>query len=214
MQRHVRTIVLLALAVPLATPVAAAEPGWTVRLHGAWSKPNIEASKGISAFPIEVSGNSSQGGGLGLEYRLRPWIGLGLDALRTRPDIVLDADLPGGRRRVSDGLGFTPFSLAPVFHLTPGKAIDLTVAPMLGLAVFGDLRFAAEGQELNLEGGTNVAWGLGAAIDIHPGASKWALHAGVRRYGSTPEFTNRDNGAIGSAAFNPVVVTFGVAYRF
>jgi len=214
MQRHVKMIVALALAALPVAPAAAAEPGWTVRLHGAWSKPSIEASKGISAFPIEVSGKSSQGGGVGVEYRLRPWIGLGLDALRTRPDIVLDADLPGGRRRVSDGLGFTPFNLGPVFHLTPGRAVDLTVAATLGLAVFGDLRFAAEGQELNLEGGTNVAWGLGAAVDFHPGASKWALHAGVRRYSSTPEFTNRDNGAVGNAAFNPVVVTFGVAYRF
>ena len=167
-----------------------------------------------SDIPVEVSSNGALGAGAGLEYRFRPWVGLGLDALHARPTIVLEADLPGGRRRVSDGLSFTPFSLGPVFHLTPGKAVDLTVTAMLGLAVYGDLRFAIEGQELSLQGGRDVGWGLGAAVDIHPGASNWAIHAGVRRYESDPEFTNRDNGAVGSAAINPVVVTVGVAYRF
>jgi len=55
---------------------------------------------------------------------------------------------------------------------------------------------------------------VGAAVDIRPGTSNWAIHAGVRRYESNPEFTNRDNGAVGSAAINPVVVTVGVGYRF
>jgi outer membrane protein W len=56
--------------------------------------------------------------------------------------------------------------------------------------------------------------GLGAAVDSHPGDSNWAMHAGVRRYESDPEFTNRNNGAVGSAAMDPVVVTLGVGYRF
>jgi hypothetical protein len=214
MQRHVRMIVLLALTVLLAVPAAAAEPGWTVRLYGAWGRPNVEVPGGVSDFPIGVTSTGGLGGGAGLEYRFGPWVGLGLDGLHARPDIVLEADLQGGRRRVSDGLGFTPFSLGPVFHLTPGKAVDLTVTAMLALAVYGDLRFAAEGQELRLQGGSDVGWGLGAAVEIHPGASKWAIHAGVRRYDSTPEFTNLDNGAVASATLNPVVLTFGAVYRF
>jgi len=36
----------------------------------------------------------------------------------------------------------------------------------------------------------------------------------VRRYSSTAEFSNRDNGAVGSAPFNPVMLTFGAVYRF
>ena len=118
-----------------------------------------------------------------------------------------------GRSRVSDSLGFTPFSLGPVLHLTPGKAVDLSLTATLGFADFGDLQYAVDGEELSLQAGGKVVWGLGAAIDFRPGASNWALHAGVRRYESTPEFTNGANGGVGSAAFNPVVVTFGVAYR-
>jgi hypothetical protein len=214
MQRHVRMIVLLALAVLTAAPAAAAEPGWTVRIHGAWVKLNIDPPVADSDVPVEASGNGALGAGAGLEYRFRPWVGLSVDALHARPNIVLEADLPGGRRRVSDGLSFTPFSLGPVFHLTPGRAVDLSVTATLGFAVYGDLLFAVDGQELSLQGGRDFCWGLGAAIDVRPGASRWVIHAGVRRYDANPEFTNRDNGAVGSAAINPVVVTVGVGYRF
>ena len=214
MQRQVRVIVLIAVAALVAAPAAAAESGWTVRIYGAWAKPNVDLPVVDSDIPVDVSGNGALGAGAGLEYRFRPWVGLGVDALHARPDIVLEADLPGGRRLVSDGFGFTPFSLGPVFHLTPGRAVDLTVTAMVGFAVYGDLLFAVDGEELRLQGGSDLGWGLGAAIDIHPGASHWAIHAGVRRYESDPEFTNRDNRAVGSAAINPVVVTVGVGYRF
>ena len=214
MQRQVQMIVLLALAVLTVAPAAAAQSSWTLRVHGAGVKPNVALPVVDSDIPVDVSGNGAAGAGAGLEYRFRPWVGMGLDVLHARPDIVLEADLPGGRRRVSDGLSFTPFSLGPVFHLTPGRAVDLTVTAMVGFAVYGDLLFAVDGEELRLQGGSDLGWGLGAAIDIHPGASHWAIHAGVRRYESDPEFTNRDNRAVGSAAINPVVVTVGVGYRF
>ena len=214
MQRHVRMIVLLALAALAVSPAEAAEPGWTIRIHGAWVKPSVDLPVVESDVPVEGSGEGSLGAGAGLEYRFRPWVGLNVEALYARPDIVLEAELPGGRRRVSDSLGFTPFSLGPVFHLTPGKAVDLTVTAMLGFAVYGDLLFAVDGEELSLQGGRDFCWGVGAAIDVRPGASNWVIHAGVRRYGATAEFTNSDNGAAGSAAINPVVVTVGVGYRF
>jgi len=214
MQRQVRVIVLIAVAVLVAAPAAAAESGWTVRIYGAWAKPNVDLPVVDSDIPVDVSGNGALGAGAGLEYRFRPWVGLGIDALHARPDIVLEADLPGGRRRVEDSLGFTPFSLGPVFHLTPGRAVDLTVTAVLGFAVYGDLLFAVDGNELSLQGGRDYCWGVGAAVDIRPGASNWVIHAGVRRYESNPEFTNRANGVAGSAAMNPVVVTVGVGYRF
>lgn len=214
MQRQVRVIVLIALAVLMVAPAAAAESDWTVRLCGAWVKPSVDLAVVDSAIPVDISSHDALGAGVGVEYRFQPWVGLGLDAFHARPSIVLEADLPGGRRQVSDDLGFTPFSLGPVFHLTPGKVVDLTVAAVLGFITYGDLRFAIDGAELRLQGGHDVGWGLEAAVDIHPGASNWAIHAGVRRYESDPEFTNRDNGAVGSAAIDPVVVTLGVAYRF
>jgi len=214
MQRQVQVLALLTLVVLTAAPAAADDDRWTVRLYGAWVKPNVDLPVVDSDIPVDVRSNSALGAGAGLEYRLRPWVGLGLDALHARPDIVLDADLPGGRRRVSDGLSFTPFSLGPVFHLTPGRAVDLTVKAMLGFAVYGDLLFAADGEVLRLQGAGDVSWGLGGAIDVSPGASNWALHAGVTRYESSPTFTNRDNGAVAAAAFNPVVATLGVVYRF
>jgi len=145
MQRHVRTIVLLALAVPLATPVAAAEPGWTVRLHGAWSKPNIEASResrpsrsrSAATAPREAVWASSTGFDPG---SVLAWT-------RSVPDPT-SCSMPtcraaGVESRMASASRLQPWS---VFHLTPGRAIDLTVAPMLGLAVFGNLRFAAEGR--------------------------------------------------------------------
>lgn len=214
MQRQVQMVVMFTLAVILAVPATAAEPGWTGRLHGAWVKSHVDFSEVESDVPIDVGSEGALGAGAALEYRFGRWVGLGLDALHARPNIVLEADLPGGRQRVSDNLSVTPFSLGPVFHLTPGKAVDLTVTAMIGLTHFGDVRFAADGETLSLRGGSAVGWGLGAGVDIYPGASNWAIHAGVRRYGSNPEFTNTDNGARGSAALNLVVVTAGVTYRF
>ncbi len=214
MQRQVQMIAILALAVTLPVPVVAAEPGWTLRLQGAWVRPSVDVSNVDSAVPIDASPKGALGAGVALEYHSGRFVGLGLDALHARPEIALEADLPDGRRRISDSLAFTPFTLGPVFHLTPGKAVDLTVTAMIGVAHYGDLAFVADGETLNLEGGSTFAWGLGAAVDIDLGASNWALHAGVRRYASNPEFTNRDNGATGRVAINPIVVTFGVAYRF
>ena len=213
-RRLVQMIVVLALAVLPAVPAAAADDGWTLRLYGAWARPDVDLREKVSDFPIRVGSNGAPGGGVGIEYCVRPWVGLGLEALHARPDIVLDADLPGGRRRVSDGLSFTPFSLGPVVHLTPGRPVDVSVTAMLGFAAYGDLVFATDGQELRLRGGSDVLWGVGAGIDIRPGASNWAVHAGVRLYRSTPEFTNQDNGVVGSVTFNPVVVNVGIGYRF
>jgi opacity protein-like surface antigen len=187
-RRLVQMIVVLALAVLPAVPAAAADDGWTLRLYGAWARPDVDLREKVSDFPIRVGSNGAPGGGVGIEYCVRPWVGLGLEALHARPDIVLDADLPGGRRRVSDGLSFMPFSLGHVVHLTPGRAVN--------------------------RGGSDVLWGVGAGIDIRPGASNWAIHAGVRLYRSTPEFTNQDNGVVGSVTFNPVVVNVGIGYRF
>ena len=214
MQRRVQMITMVTVAVFLAVPAAAAEPGWTVRLTGAWVKPGLDLPKVDSDVPVHVSSQGALGAGAAIEYRLRPWVGLGVDALHARPGIVLEADLPEGRRRVSESLSFTPFSVGPVFHVTPNRWIDLTLAATLGFAAYGDLLFAADGERLSLQGGWAFAWGLGAGVDIYPGASRWAIHAGVRRFGSTLTFTNIENGAAGSAAFNPLVVTFGVACRF
>lgn len=214
MQRQVQIITMLALAVVLAVPAMAAEPGWTVRFYGARVKPTIDLRDADAQFPITVNSNGALQAGAALEYRVRPWVGLSADALHGRPEIVLEADLPGGRRQASDKVSFTPFTLGPVFHLTPGKAADLTLTAMIGFASYGDLVFGAGGERLSLDGGNAFCWGLGAAVDVRLGASNWALHGGVRRYASTPEFTNRDNGAVGSTSFNSVVGTFGAAYRF
>jgi len=214
MQRHVRAIAPLALAVFLAVPVAAAEPGWTVRFHGAWGQPNLDLPKVDSEVPVEARVSGSPGAGASLEYRFHRRAGLGIDAFHARPDVLLEANLPGGRLRVSDRLGYTPVTVGPVFHVTPGKAVDLTLAAMVGLAVHGDLRFATSAETLNLRGDRAFCWGVGAAIEVYPGTSDWAIHAGVKRYDSTARFSNTANGGVGSAALNPIVVTFGVAHRF
>jgi hypothetical protein len=214
MQRQLRMIMLIALVVLAGVPAVAADDGWTVRFSGAWVKPRIDVPQGVSDVPVDVSSSATLGFGASLEYRLLPWIGLSLDALHARPDILLEADLPDGRRQASSGISFTPFNFGPAFHLTPGKAVDLSVTATLGFAHYGDLLYAIDGEELSLRGGSTVVWGLGAALDIHPGASRWGIHAGVSLYQSSPEFTNRANGGVGSVTFKPVMVTLGVAYRF
>ena len=214
MQRHVRTIAPLALAALMSVPAAAAEPGWTLRLTGVWGQPNLDLPTVTSDVSVDTNASGALGAGAFLEYRVHRWAALGLDALHTRPDVVLAASLPGGRVSVSDSLSFTPLTAGPVFHLTPGRAVDVTLAAMFGVAVHGDLRFAAGSETLDLQGDRAICWGLGAAVDIYPGASKWGLHAGVKRYGSNATFTNRANGGTGRAAVNPIAVTVGVAYRF
>jgi hypothetical protein len=214
MQRQVQGIVLFAMVALMVAPAAAAQPGWTVRLHGVWVQPSVDLSGVESDIPVNAGSNGALGAGGGLEYRFGRWAGLGFDALHAGPDIVLTANLTGGPVEVSDSLGFTPFSVGPVFHVTPGRAVDLTFTAVVGYARYGDLQYTAGGETLSLRGGGASIWGLGAAVDIRPGASDWAIHAGVRRYESNPEFTNRANGAVGSVEFDPVVVSFGVSYRF
>jgi len=214
MQRQRHAVVIIALVLLIAAPAAAAESDWTVRLHGVWGRPSVGLSGANSEVPVDAAGSGALGAGAGLERRFGRWVGLELDALHARPDIVLQAETPAGRVQASHSLGFTPISVGPVFHVTPGRPVDLTLTAVLGFASYGDLQFTAGDQTLRLQGGNAAMWGLGAAVDVSLGSLNWTIHAGVRRYQSSPEFTNRDNGAVGSAAINPVVVSFGVGYRF
>jgi hypothetical protein len=214
MQRQRQVIVVIALMVLMAARAAAAESGWSVRLYGVWGRPSLGLSEANSEVPIDAASNGALGAGAGLEYRFGRWVGLGFDLLHARPDIVLEVAAPSGPLQASHGLGFTPISVGPVFHVTPGRRVDLTLTAVLGVASYGDLQFASGGQTLRLQGGNAAMWGLGAAVDVSPGSPNWTIHAGVRCYQSSPEFTNRDNGAVGSAAVNPVVVSFGIGYRF
>ena len=214
MQRHLLTIAALALVALGTVPAAAQETGWIVRIHGASVTPLFGVSDFESEVPVGIGTGTAVGAGATLEYRAGSRIGLSLDALHARPPIELMAELPDGARRSSDTLGFTPFTIGPVFHVTPGRPVDLTLTAMLGLAAYSDLRFADSAQTLRLQGSRGFGWGLGAAIDIAPGATPWAIHVCLRRYQATVAFTNRDNGAAEEVAISPVVVVFGVGYRF
>lgn len=214
MQRQRHGVAVIALVVLMAAPAAAAESDWTVRLHGVWGRPSLGLSGASSEVPIDAASTGALGAGAGLERRFGRWVGLGFDALHARPDIELQAETPAGRAQASHSLGFTPISVGPVFHVTPGRPVDLTLTAVLGFARYGDLQFTAGDQTLRLQGGNAAMWGLGAAVDLSLGSPNWTIHAGVRRYQSSPEFINTDNGAVGSVAINPVVVSFGAGYRF
>ena len=214
MQRHRQFIFVIAMVAFMAAPAAADESGWTVRVLGGWNRPSVDLSGVDSEVPVSVGSSGALGAGAGLEYRFGRWVGVGFDTLRSNPEVALDAFVTAGHVQASHSLSFTPFSVGPVFHITPGRLVDLTLTAVFGVAHYGDLQFAAGGNTLRLQGGNAALWGFGAAVDVSAGSPNWTIHAGVRRYDSNPDFTNVDNGSAGSAGINPVVVSFGVGYRF
>jgi outer membrane protein W len=211
-------LLALALAVPAAS-VGAGDNGWQVKVGGVWIHPNLNYS---SVEPegehLTAASDNAIGLGLGLEYRLSDRIGIELGVLRASPNLHLQVQVPTGWvLSAEDHLSFTPITAGFAVHLTPGKPVDLYVAPALAYVMYGDLHFAAFGlqtETADLAVGNQWTWGLSLGADVRLGDGPWRINSAVSYIRTTLHATDIENGDPRKVDFNPFTVTLGIGYRF
>lgn len=211
------TLAAAAVSLLLAGPVAADDPGWTVRARAAWVDPGFSWSAvNDDETRVSATSDSEIGLGLDLEYRVSRRFGLELGVVWAEPDLVLRAEAPTGESvEVSDGTRFMPISAGVAIHLTPDGPVDLYVAPFAAWVMYSDPSFAvADIEPLSVSIDDDFGWGGTLGVDI-PLGDRLTLNAMVRYYDTDIEVTeDGEDGGTETFAFDPWVYGVGIGYRF
>lgn len=202
--------------VALAGPVWAQEdtsPGLRGSLYGA----DFRTFSGIVS---EVS----PGFGLGLEYRISPRIGV--EANVSTAEIEEDFDLVHiAVFPFESTVRVTPVTLQLDWHLTPGRAADLHIGPVVGWVLAGDIHVTTRGvfpfPGVSRERRTTddaFAFGAHVDLDVPLGDRGLFLAFGATYLDAdleTLEFEEETGRAVESSfEFDPLIVQLGLGYRF
>ena len=208
----------LITSVLVVLPADAQDEKWQLRFGGVWVDPDVSFSDVDSddGTRVDAGADSEIGLGLALERRFSPRFGLELSALHAAPEVF--AEFTGdGPFRVSDDVSFTAITAGLNFHLTPDKAVDLYVGPLLGYAMFGDVGFRLQvaGETLTSDFSSDDQFALGAQVgaDIPFGDGPWSLNLAARYLDASLEITD-DEGEETDLGFDPLTLSIGFGYRF
>jgi outer membrane protein W len=204
----------LATSLVVGAPAPAQEEGgWTVRL---------------SAVGMAATGDGDEtamGIGTGVEYRWSRRVGLELGVnsaeLQTEPVPFLILADDGESESVfplelESSVRLTPLLARVNFHLTPGRRLDLYVAPVVGYVHVSDdvLRVRAFGfeHEAPLEAKDAFAWGGAFGFDVPLGqrGSQLSVAATWLRLPLESELFGEEE----RADLDPLTVTAGYGFRF
>jgi outer membrane protein W len=205
----------LALAAGAAAP-AAADDSWQLKVSG------ISAQSTAGGGP-----NSSLGGGLAVEYRATPRLGIELGGLTTAFEDETSIDFFQASFISEVDFRMTPLLARLNVHLTPDRRVDLYVGPVAGYVLMSDLthRLTFPGLELgtisvevDIPTEDQFTWGAHVGLDVRLGQGSSFLSAGATYLDlpleieavSIPE----DPVDTISTDFDPLVVHLGYSYRF
>lgn len=209
---------LLVLAL-MPHRVDAEEDRWQLRIGGVWVDSDVNFSETDSdGGRVQAGADSEIGFGVAIERRLSSRLGLEVGALYAAPDLSLDADLANGLSfNVSDSVSFTAITAGLNIHLTPDKAIDVYVGPLLGYALFGDVGFQVQtgDQTLASDFSSENEFALGAQIgaDISFGDGPWSLNLAAKYLDASLKVTD-DEGEETDLGFDPLILRVGFGFRF
>jgi outer membrane protein W len=206
------------ITILLSQAAVAADEGWQLRIAGAWINPDLSFSETDEyGDQVMVDSDSSIGFGIGLERRLTSRVGVELGLLSGSQDISLRVEAATGEQAsLSNGLSFRPIYLGLNLHLTPDKPVDLYLGPMIAYASYGDLNFVlTPDQRLDVSIDSDWAWGLNLGADIGLGDGPWSLGVAVKYLETELRATEEDDdGGNESLAYDPIIFSIGVGYRF
>ncbi len=206
----------LALTAP-ATTAHAQDDKWHLRFGGVWLDSDAVFSEVDSdGNRIEASFDGALGIGLGLERLFSRRFGLELGAIFAEPDI--DAGLGGSVFNASNGVNLTSITLGFNFHLTPDKAVDLYLGPLLAYMTYDDHRFVAQVGDAtlsaDLSSSDNFTAGAQIGADIRFGDGPWSLNLTARYIDSSLDLITGDDRVTRELDFDPLILGVGVGYRF
>ena len=215
-----RALVFLAVAGIIgiiATPAAAADSGWHLRVFAAGFDPSLDVVvPAENPEEIRVAADSDLGFGASLEYQFNGLLGLELGVMKASPVIALTAeDVPGyGDITLEDSMSTTAITLDLNFHLTPNSQyFDFYLGAGIASMGYSDLRYLEpDGDYLDLDVSNDIGYSAKAGLGIALGKnSKWAAFGGLRYIWSDLDVT-QENSA--SFDFNTFSFTVGIAYSF
>jgi len=215
-----RTLILLAVTVicaTLATPVAAGDTGWHLRVFAAGFDPDLDVMvPAENPEEIRVTADSDLGFGASLEFQFSNLLGLELGYMQASPTIELRADdVPGyGDISLTDSMSTRVITLDLDFHLTPNsESFDFYLGGGIASVGYGDLHYIEpDGDSLDLAVSNDIGYSAKAGLDITLGKnSNWAAVGGLRYIWTDLEVT-QENAA--TFDFNTFSFSVGVAYSF
>ncbi len=213
------TLALTVLLLALPAPASAEDDNWQLRVSAVWLDPDVSFTDIDSdGSRVAASADKDIGFGLALERRFSSRLGVEIGALFSEPDVVLDADLGGGLQfTASDSVSFTAITAGLNVHLTPDRAVDLYVGPLLAHVLFGDVGLRAQiaGESLAQDFSSNDDFALGAQIgaDIAFGGGPWSLNLAAKYLDTSLEITDGE-GEETDLGFEPLILSVGFGYRF
>ncbi len=166
--------------------------------------------------------DTSYGGGVALEYRLSPRLGLELGVVTAEPKSEVELDfLPETLLHLDSSFRMTPLMARVDLHLTPGARADLYVSPVAAYVKMSTLTVRAHGQSegqdfvavdhFDLE--DKLTWGLGLGLDVPVGGSRSFLSLGAT-YLRLPLSFKDSEGFLPGSDVNPVFVQAAYGVRF
>jgi len=215
-----RTLILLAVTVicaTLATPVAAGDTGWHLRVFAAGFDPDLDVMvPAENPEEIRVTADSDLGFGASLEFQFSNLLGLELGYMQASPTIELRADdVPGyGDISLTDSMSTRVITLDLDFHLTPNsESFDFYLGGGIASVGYGDLHYIEpDGDSLDLAVSNDIGYSAKAGLGITLGKnSNWAAVGGLRYIWTDLEVT-QENAA--TFDFNTFSFSVGVAYSF
>lgn len=209
-------------AVLCASPAEGAEKGLIVRASATQMMPDLSYRTSTdNGWPIDVSSSSDTGWGLDLEIAVTQRLGIGIQFAQASPELRVDVDprpvYAGLESR--DRLDVLMYAASLNLHLTPGRAVDLYVRPVVAYLSFGELTFDFEGpgdldDTLRFDVRREVTWGVGIGADVAIGRSGWLVTASATYLDSTLEVRQIDESDTEMIGFDPLMVSAGFGFRF
>ena len=201
----------------LATPAAAADSGWHLRVFAAGFDPDLDVTvPAENPEFIDVTAESDLGFGASLEYQFSGLLGLELGVMKASPAIVLSADdVPGyGDLSLTDSMSTTAIMLDLNFHLTPNSEyFDLYLGGGIASMGYSDLQYAEpDGDTLNLAIDNDLGYSAKAGLGISLGKnSSWAAFGALRYIWTDLEVTQENSATFD---FDALSFSVGIAVSF
>jgi outer membrane protein W len=188
----------------LATPVAAADSGWHLRVFAAGFDPDLDVMV-PAENPDEVR-----------VHQFSSLIGLEAGFMKASPAVELSAeDIPGyGDISLTDSMSTTALILDLNFHLTPNSEyFDLYLGGGIASMGYSDLHFTEpDGDSLDLRIDDDLGYSAKAGIGISLGKnSSWAAFGALRYIWTDLEVTQENSATFDFDTFS---FTVGIAVSF